>query len=1062
MSTGSGSVCCPVCRNELSDGPRLDKNKFHHHLVTDHGYLRCEQCPVVVYVEPSQLESHNQRHHAKSKIVRKRKTELITSRKHKKLKTEDDNGNTDIEIQQPSNSTKNPLSGYFLQTVMECKECPDRPPRLFSFFSSWVIHLKSQHPDLANMNEYKQKHGDPDIVKFKHVCRMCNIEMRLNLTVMKRHLAVKHKTTVVKYLELFREELIEERKKRPIIGSRYSLKGWWEGCLFTCQLCSTTFPSQQILENHLSNRHQISGTVDIQEKYLNKFGKLCTLSRTHECYLCNKIVKHEYKSIFHHLYKHQIDLETYTNTFKSHLLSELKEKNMGYIVDKDEKLSKAPNLDEFLETNVKSDDDELMENWADCSQHSCAICGQLSWSNLRFHWHIKREHGLLSTRDYRRQHGDPEVVLRQHKCHVCGASIKWEASRIRDHLKSHKQTTDKLSLKEYAKKYRDYILPELKRIKMSKLDPSHEEESRKLYNVDEWKSLFSKKCFPSDKVECDICKKVVTRHSMKHHLNRHKGILNMREFKRIKIKQLQLASNGVVKSLKELMAEIGADTVMRGTGEHLEVLDITKEDKETKLNMLQSGLSHEEIEQKIELLNSGLSITKSENVYENSVVVDTDQKEDREHVSVDCDPINVNDSGETVTSYIVDNESGEILIVPEQSEMNENFDDVEIEVIEDEEEELDAFETGPLDGRIMEIDVTPDEKAIKNDQSNTADVKIIMLREEFKQPQAKNDNEMKESENLDEESNTMEEEVNVIVVEDSVKDAEVITSDIIEQAEPVQEPEEDNNVVFLNSKDMGSVQFVVAESDEIIINQDNNIEADSVDKTGSLINKFLYVSADGQVVLEQEPKEDETSFLKSSSWKQLGSDEEYKPKTISKPVTETNGHVSEGTVVCQYTKLAGERVRVSTSKLITPSLTLLSEKDGVDEDISGTLLYSSGRKVYRDVGSQITSHRVNGVPTNKDEEQVQADTIRKFIESGGVLDKTCPGCGKNMSRQRNLISHIQVIHKVEVEGAEKEEHLARYSRENVRVSCEHCSKIVSRKSIKRHMKLCHSNKMNIE
>ena len=111
------------------------------------------------------------RHHAKSKIVRKRKTELITSRKHKKLKTEDDNGNTDIEIQQPSNSTKNPLSGYFLQTVMECKECPDRPPRLFSFFSSWVIHLKSQHPDLANMNEYKQKHGDPDIVKFKHVCR---------------------------------------------------------------------------------------------------------------------------------------------------------------------------------------------------------------------------------------------------------------------------------------------------------------------------------------------------------------------------------------------------------------------------------------------------------------------------------------------------------------------------------------------------------------------------------------------------------------------------------------------------------------------------------------------------------------------------------------------------------------------------------------------------------------------------------------------------------------------------------------------------------------------------
>ena len=72
---------------------------------------------------------------------------------------------------------------------------------------------------------------------------------------------------VFNILELFREELIEERKKRPIIGSRYSLKGWWEGCLFTCQLCSTTFPSQQILENHLSNRHQISGNELITGRF---------------------------------------------------------------------------------------------------------------------------------------------------------------------------------------------------------------------------------------------------------------------------------------------------------------------------------------------------------------------------------------------------------------------------------------------------------------------------------------------------------------------------------------------------------------------------------------------------------------------------------------------------------------------------------------------------------------------------------------------------------------------------------------------------------------------------
>ena len=33
---------------------------------------------------------------------------------------------------------------------------------------------------------------------------------------------------------------------------------------------------------------------------------------------------------------------------------------------------------------------------------------------------------------------DPEVKLRQHKCQICQNLIKWEASRIRDHLKAHK------------------------------------------------------------------------------------------------------------------------------------------------------------------------------------------------------------------------------------------------------------------------------------------------------------------------------------------------------------------------------------------------------------------------------------------------------------------------------------------------------------------------------------------------------------------------------------------------------------------------------------------------
>ena len=45
-------------------------------------------------------------------------------------------------------------------------------------------------------------------------------------------------------------------------------------------------------------------------------------------------------------------------------------------------------------------------------------------------------------------------------------------------------------------------------------------------------------------------------------------------------------------------------------------------------------------------------------------------------------------------------------------------------------------------------------------------------------------------------------------------------------------------------------------------------------------------------------------------------------------------------------------------------------------DISATLLYSSMGMVWRDVGSQVTPNRVNGLPTDREEEQRQVDRMR--------------------------------------------------------------------------------------
>merc|ERR1719483_1659405 len=95
--------------------------------------------------------------------------------------------------------------------------------------------------------------------------------------------------------------------------------------------------------------------------------------------------------------------------------------------------------------------------------------------------------------------------------------------------------------------------------------------------------------------------------------------------------------------------------------------------------------------------------------------------------------------------------------------------------------------------------------------------------------------------------------------------------------------------------------------------------------------------------------------------------------------------------------------------------------------------------------------------SDPEEVEIQKTRISSFLSSGGVLDRSCPGCGKLMSRQRNLVTHLQVIHGVRVSGPEAEEHDSRYMKENVKVDCDLCGKTISRKSIRRHINHCHPN-----
>jgi len=1387
----SNRIYCPVCNNDGQDVTFNERQFLHEHLENLHGYFKCSLCPVVVYVSPESLEQHNSRFHQGELVVeveqvvdrtksakRKNVENYPSSPKHFKHETEfrtelghelsepyiDTSTLTEGVFCQPSRYSRDPLRGFFLQTILECKECPLRPTKKFATHNAWQLHIKTFHKHMKTMSDYKSSHGDPDLVKFRHQCRLCMMELVLNLSVVKRHLKAQHQTSLTSYMTKYREELIKEKLGRPIVPPSHTIEGWWEGCMYNCKICDQTFPAQMAFENHLSSSHGITGQREIEAKYTDVWGRLSSLTRAHQCYICRKVIRHEYKVIFQHLSKHKLDLEAYACRFRDKLVQELTDKGMAYILERETDSQGIISLQDYLARNKSAvDTPDPMDGWYDCSEHKCALCENIFWSNLRFHWHIKREHGIVSTKEYRKQHGDPEVTLRQHKCQICHNLIKWEASRIRDHLKFHKDPKDKLSLKEYGERFRDYILHEVTKVKIptenSKQSTSEEEISPvdatnnksgvaksghvivgdtpdSGYTVKEWKELFCKKVSPDDKVECNLCKRTMNRHSFTRHQERaHKGILNMRDLNRLKRKQLQMAQSGVIKSLSELMRWAGGVAVVKGKGDCKEEVDLEMEDQESRLNLYKAGLTLEQIESKVDLINSGLTITKAT----------TDKFVP--NVPEGGEFIEIENEAEVETSYptyVVDQDTGEILIVEQitgfdggegrdspdsgsrspdnilpddigqgsvksgakeqdavaltvsnnnlKKEILENGSDFDSCMLADvekmpsvwqgeqgetsynenevqsEEDDNVETETGPLDGQIMQIDL-PDKKfggssvgELNDDiMVNFEQVRFIRLEQEeqeleeemlqseleteyvledgqlrkieihertspllvYNQEEEEGEDKIEKLEsvvmlaedgsarivvggdqkndhadigdqyilsnndvhyvlghedegkfvlhNLDLETGSVQLESSqtesfiqgqLLVQESSEEDVTVGDEYVLEQKDvgakkqislnqklkeikrknlllerrdqqvDVEEGEVIHQSQLLDDDGLVTGYLVLGDGDQLVLgNNDEQVvheggqemvfvgedqivfkdgetflnvqptvipeQSNSQEATSVPVNKQLegeqeltetnhYIQVVEQEEAELNSSSDQTAATSQTctrltgGWEELGgSEQEYDRKFVSKPRVEANGRVSQGTVVCQWTKMPGDRVRVAHSKVIRPRVGQQEQGDMLDMnsletssafpetisppagDISSPLVFSSLGSVWRDVGCQVVPHKVSGLPSDREEERKQVDRIKQFLGCGGVLDRSCPGCGKVMSRQRNLVTHLKVLHGVEVQGPEGEEHMVRYSKENIRVQCDICNKTISRKSIRRHVNLCHPSSVSM-
>ena len=639
---------------------------------------------------------------------------------------------------------------------------------------------------------------------------------------------------------------------------------------------------------------------------------------------------------------------------------------------------------------------------------------------------------------------------------MCGRRVKWEASRIRDHLKFHREAKDKLSIKEYGEKFRDYIVEELAKVKgVANIPTPVEEEAgvdpneaKRGYSAEEWKALHSKKLTPRDRVTCELCKKTLNRHSYTRHKEKaHQGIFNIRDLERLKRKQVGLAKAGVVRTLEQLVAGSGGKIVMRGKREGKVEVDVNKEDLESLTHLHQAGLSIIEIEKKVDLLQSGLTITKalpSQN--------EVDELEENEHEPCEA--------REDYPTYIVDENTGEILFVEEVelqqdqdgggqvSEENEedlvttaqnlgtNSESEDVrqkeadgdgEVDDDAEEEDEVCveeDTGPLDGRVMQLVPHGEEGA---------EVTIIQL-------------------GIEEEEVALEEEMletelgQAYVLEDGVLRETWQQEVIFREEDTVEEVKEGHSEEFvLHSMDHSGFMLQGDEQPPFIVLQD--------------VGKEEQVTETSQYIQLVDKREEELpGQFSARPWCELGGGREYARKAVSKPVLEDGGRVSQGTVIAPWTKMPEARVRVAHSKVVIPSTSCKgkeSEREQDGDEMASTVVYSKEGLIWRDVGSQVAPHRVSGQPSSSEEERGEARRVEDFLARGGQLDRSCPGCGKVMSRQRNLVTHLKVIHGVSVTGKEGEEHDSRYSKENVKLECAVCKKRVSRKSLKRHMNLCH-------
>jgi hypothetical protein len=73
------------------------------------------------------------------------------------------------------------------------------------------------------VSDYRSRHGDPDITRYRHACLLCGLRLILNSGVVRKHFLAKHALELEAYMQRFRDQLLKEKRERPVMPTHHTL-----------------------------------------------------------------------------------------------------------------------------------------------------------------------------------------------------------------------------------------------------------------------------------------------------------------------------------------------------------------------------------------------------------------------------------------------------------------------------------------------------------------------------------------------------------------------------------------------------------------------------------------------------------------------------------------------------------------------------------------------------------------------------------------------------------------------------------------------------------------------